>query len=164
MRTDCRLGIQSTVELNGFWETGIVQVICFNKIRFAGAFGVYEGAVFFCTRQQAHCGAECFSLKKSPFVQMPAQLYVLLGLLWRCTPNEFVNNKLNTGEGTQDTLVSHQHLVARFSLCVPLGAISFVNGYYNNVKSRNTENKPITAGIPSKLNEVIKKCSDISLS
>ncbi len=48
MRTDCRSGIQSTAELNGFWETGIVQVMCFNKIRFAGASGVYAGvcAVF----------------------------------------------------------------------------------------------------------------------
>lgn len=36
MRTDCRSGIQSTAELNSFWETGIVQVMCFNKKRFAG--------------------------------------------------------------------------------------------------------------------------------
>lgn len=31
MRTDCESEIQSTAELNGFWETGIVQVMCFNK-------------------------------------------------------------------------------------------------------------------------------------
>lgn len=32
MRTDCRSEIQSTDELNGFWERGIVQVMCFNKM------------------------------------------------------------------------------------------------------------------------------------
>lgn len=31
MRTDCESKIQSTAELNGFWEMGIVQVMCFNK-------------------------------------------------------------------------------------------------------------------------------------
>lgn len=43
MRTDCRSGIQSIAELNGFWETGIVQVMCFNKIRFTGASSVDAG-------------------------------------------------------------------------------------------------------------------------
>lgn len=37
MRADCKSGIQSTAELNGFWEKGIVEEMCFNKIRFAGA-------------------------------------------------------------------------------------------------------------------------------
>lgn len=37
MRADCRSGIQSSGELNGFWEKGIVEEMCFNKIRFAGA-------------------------------------------------------------------------------------------------------------------------------
>lgn len=46
MRADCRSGIQSSAELNGFWETGIVEEMCFNKIRFAGALAVYLGVVF----------------------------------------------------------------------------------------------------------------------
>lgn len=46
MRADCRSGIQSSAELNGFWETGIVEEMCFNKIRFAWALAAYLGVVF----------------------------------------------------------------------------------------------------------------------
>ena len=46
MRTDCRSGIQSTADLIGFWETGIVQVLCFNKIPITRASVEYAGMQF----------------------------------------------------------------------------------------------------------------------